>query len=277
MLPDPNDRPQASHDHRPRRRLLPVVVASLAVLLFIAVLGYTYAWRGRDSAGGPVPVIKAAEGPTKTKPDNPGGMDVPFQDKEIYSRLGREPAPAAGGRTVERLLPPPETPMPRPPVPESPPAIAAAPPAISAPEPAAAVPSPAPPAPAPAPPAVATKTAPAATAQTAAKVPPAPEPPRPQAQAAAAPPVSAPAAKGAYRVQLAALRTAEEANKEWERLRRAQPEILGKLSGSIVRADLGAKGVFYRIQAGPVGDEAGARDLCRRLSEKKVGCIVVRP
>ena len=78
-------------------------------------------------------------------------------------------------------------------------------------------------------------------------------------------------------MQLAALRSSEEANREWEKLRKAHPELLGNLGVNVVRADLGERGTFYRIQAGPVADEANAKDLCRKLVDKKVGCLVVRP
>jgi hypothetical protein len=54
-------------------------------------------------------------------------------------------------------------------------------------------------------------------------------------------------------------------------------ELLGPLSLNVVRADLGDRGTFYRIQAGPLADERAAKDLCHKLAEKKVGCLVVRP
>ncbi len=59
-----------------------------------------------------VPVIRADITPVKIKPADPGGMDVPDRDKLVYDRLKGE----AAGTNVERLLPPPETPIP---IPES--------------------------------------------------------------------------------------------------------------------------------------------------------------
>jgi cell division septation protein DedD len=114
---------------------------------------------------------------------------------------------------------------------------------------------------------------------------PAPTAPAPQQQAsaprAATPtptPAPAPAAGPArYRIQLAALRTSEDAAREWDKLRRAHMDLLGPLTLNVVRADLGDRGTFYRIQAGPLSDEQAAKELCRRLVEKKVGCLVVRP
>ena len=284
MLPDPNDRPV-----RPPKRgtMLPlrffaVGFATVALTVFGGLIGYTYFSR-TGGGDGPVPVIKADTRPMKMAPEKPGGMDVPHQDKEIYARIDRQaPQPQGqGAPRVERLLPPPESPMPRPRPPEAPaplaPEIPAA-PNLEPPPNAVEVtqpPPPAPPRPGPAP-------APAPTKQAA----PAPAP-APQQQAAAPraatpapqPPAStAPAAGGVrYRIQLAALRTSEDATREWEKMRRAHMDVLGPLTLSVVRADLGDRGTFYRIQAGPVADEGAARDLCRRLAEKKVGCIVVRP
>ena len=43
------------------------------------------------------------------------------------------------------------------------------------------------------------------------------------------------------------------------------------------RADLGDKGVFYRLQAGPLSDAAAAETLCGKLKQRNVGCLIVRP
>jgi cell division septation protein DedD len=77
---------------------------------------------------------------------------------------------------------------------------------------------------------------------------------------------------------LAAVRSLERAEGEWERLRRKNSDLLGNLTLSVAKADLGPKkGVFYRLRAGPVADEAAARALCAKLARQKMGCLVVRP
>ena len=82
----------------------------------------------------------------------------------------------------------------------------------------------------------------------------------------------------AYKVQVAAVRSLERAQGEWERLRRKNSALLGNLTLSVTKADLGPKkGVFYRLRAGPLADEAAARALCAKLAEHKMGCLVVRP
>jgi hypothetical protein len=44
-----------------------------------------------------------------------------------------------------------------------------------------------------------------------------------------------------------------------------------------VAADLGAKGVWDRLQAGGLGSEAAARAACELLKSHKQDCFVVKP
>ena len=45
---------------------------------------------------------------------------------------------------------------------------------------------------------------------------------------------------------------------------------------SIERADLGARGVFYRLRAGAFGSREGASDFCDAYKSTGGDCIVVR-
>jgi len=83
--------------------------------------------------------------------------------------------------------------------------------------------------------------------------------------------------KTPFRVQLAAVRTRAIAQKEWSRIKKKNADVLGKLSLSVMRADLGAKGTYYRLRAGPIASEAKARALCKKLAARKVPCLVIRP
>ncbi len=85
-----------------------------------------------------------------------------------------------------------------------------------------------------------------------------------------------PVGKG-YRLQLGSVRTADDAKAEWERLKREQGDLLGALGLTVARADLGERGIFYRIQAGPVADAAAAERQCNELKRRGVGCILVKP
>lgn len=274
----------------PPRRWLRIVVVALGLALLGGLGGYVWVtWPGGESVQ-EVPLIRADEGPIKKRPAEPGGMAIPNQDKLVYEALseyGRE-------EKVEVLLPPPEEPLPaptsavpRPVAPAEPaeqpaaqPAEAEAPPATPetpvTPEPtteiATAEPGPEATPPAPEPPAK------AATAT------PAPASPKPAqaATVAAVPPAAAspapPAAAKAFMVQLGAYRKAPAADTGWRRLLKANRDLLGELKPKVVRADLGAgKGVFFRLRAGPLGDEAAARALCARLKVRRQGCFIVRP
>jgi hypothetical protein len=211
-----------------------------------------------------VPEIHPDAAPVKEPPVNPGGMVVPDQDSALLNREGK---PAA---RVEQLLPPPEPVLPRP-VASTPPAqeTALAPP----PSPAAVAA-----APAPAPAKLQVPQAAPAPPHSAAAAPPAPAAPAvaPKAASAAPAPVPAAAASG-WRLQLGAVRSEAAAREAWQRLKAAQPDILGKLALATPRVDLGAKGIFYRVQAGPIADGNAAERSCAALKARHVGCLVVKP
>ncbi len=263
---------RAEEYYRPHRRWPAGLLTVFAMIVFAGGLWFAYVQGTRHpaatSSGDAVPLLRADDRPSKVKPDQPGGMSVPDQNVSLYNEK-------AGGAPVEKLLPGPEQPMPRP---AAPPKEAAA-PAPPIPGPLASAPAAAPtdsagsvPATAPAPaerPAAATAAKPAAKDTTAVKA--------AAAILGAAPSASAnPKTAGEVRVQLGALRSAEAARNEWARLKHEQPDLLGKLSAVAVRADLGDKGIFYRIQAGPIGDGAAAERLCGELRQRKLGCTLVR-
>ncbi len=81
-----------------------------------------------------------------------------------------------------------------------------------------------------------------------------------------------------YLVQLAAARSAQGARNEWTRLRTKHLDLLGDLGLSVTKADLGpAKGIYYRLRAGPLPDENQARRLCKQLAERQIGCLIIKP
>ena len=82
---------------------------------------------------------------------------------------------------------------------------------------------------------------------------------------------------GAHMIQVGAYRTAAKATTGWNRLVKANKALLGGLSPFVVRADLGSRGVFHRLRAGPVDGPEAAAALCSRLKQRKVGCLVIKP
>ncbi|WP_147164597.1 SPOR domain-containing protein, partial [Pararhodospirillum oryzae] len=99
------------------------------------------------------------------------------------------------------------------------------------------------------------------------------------AQPAPAPaPAPAPSstARGAYSVQFVALRTPEDAEAVWRKMVEQHRDLIGSLQHEIVRADLGSKGVFYRLRAKGLASKADAKTLCDALVARGQGCILVR-
>ncbi len=119
--------------------------------------------------------------------------------------------------------------------------------------------------------------APAPQTQVAAAPPVAPAAPA-AAAAVTAPPAVAPAAMaGAFQIQLASARSEQGAMGEWNRIVGKNKDALAGLTPNVARVDLGEKGVFFRLRAGPLKDKAAADTVCSALGAQNVGCIVVRP
>jgi hypothetical protein len=258
-----------------RRSIWPSIAVAAAAAGFAGVIWFAYQ-NGRDAghSGGP-PLIKAEPGPVKIKPDNPGGQDIPFQDSTVYDRLeqnGQKPV-------MEKLLPPPESPVDRPvaaPSPNDAPRDAVTSPAGNtavpdqgsptalAPTPGSIVMTQPPPRPTPAP-----------------STPASPQPaagPDPIAAliAGKTPPAAAKSEPAdGYRIRLSAVRSQVSVAPEWARLKRKFPE-LASLRSFTSKVEQPGRGVFYRVEAGPL-DGAAAKSTCDRLRAEGLGCIVVKP
>lgn len=94
----------------------------------------------------------------------------------------------------------------------------------------------------------------------------------------APPPAPAPPPSGSQQwvLQLASLRDEEQAAATRAQLWRKHGDILGDMAYQTVEADLGDKGVFLRLLAGPVDDLEDARTRCARLRDQGQGCLVRR-
>lgn len=309
IIPERFDADADSSQARAGHRLRTYLTLGVAVVAVGAIVAVGLHFIGGRQAGGPgIPVIKADERPIKIRPDDRGGMQVPNQDKLVYERLDQ----GEGDAKVERLLPAPEQPQ-VPVKGEAQPDSAAKPattevmrpgqPMAPPRQPPSEVPRPLPtaiPAEPPAPAAAPAAQSPAGgyvptqarTAQSAASTPVAPAPaktaapakvasvpatPAPAAPALAPAPVAAPKApaSGDWLIQLGALRSAPDAEKEWGRIQRSHRDLLGALKSDVVRVELGEKGTFWRLRAGPLSEQA-ARQLCTELKSRNQGCIIAR-
>ncbi len=78
----------------------------------------------------------------------------------------------------------------------------------------------------------------------------------------------------AYFVHLASYRTHVRAADSWLILSERFPSVLGHLQPLIQDVDLGQRGIFYRLNAGPIADRAQVRAVCRRLEKEKQYCQI---
>jgi hypothetical protein len=79
---------------------------------------------------------------------------------------------------------------------------------------------------------------------------------------------------GTSYIQLAAVKSEGDAKTKWVKLQGMYP-ALKPMSLHVQKADLGVKGVFYRVQAGPVS-AADAGAVCTKIKSAKGDCIVVK-
>lgn len=80
---------------------------------------------------------------------------------------------------------------------------------------------------------------------------------------------------GAYVIQIAAFRSQEEALSRYAALKRRHSGLLRPYTSFVQRADLGDRGVYYRLRLGPIDGKDKASDLCRSLlSAGERDCLV---
>ena len=77
---------QSIFDKVKENRLVPVIFAFIVAILFIAVVVFAYQ-RGQVSGGlESAPIILADGDSFKEKPENPDGMEIPFQDSLVFDQ-----------------------------------------------------------------------------------------------------------------------------------------------------------------------------------------------
>lgn len=289
-----------------------VLAAVVVSGVFAAAILYAYSWSVNDQ--GPrdenLPVVEAEPGPEKVKPEDPGGMDVPYQDQLVLNQN-------AGDGEVEQLLPPPEEPR----TAETGSAAAgkdrdatagssqtdrtgnadgtqAA--DHAAPEPGEQVASTEP------------SRTPEETAETDAGTRTA-EPDQDQATSGETggdesetdsdtvvtgetgaeetrdtADTSDTAARtdrtgdgasasggGTYLVQLAAFQNRDNAEKAWQRIQDKHKNVLGNQKLQLQRKRIPDKGIFWRVRTGPFPNRATADDLCGQLKDRGQPCLVM--
>ncbi len=90
------------------------------------------------------------------------------------------------------------------------------------------------------------------------------------AQALATPAVKA---QSGWVVQLSSQRDETTAWSSWKKLQASTGDLLANREPAVVRADLGAKGIYFRLQVG-LDSRRDAQDLCGRLKARGASCLV---
>lgn len=108
------------------------------------------------------------------------------------------------------------------------------------------------------------------TDATAAAEPPSTEPPSTE-PAAASPRQGEPSG---WAVQVSSQRNEQAAWTAWRKLQARHGKLLGDSEAVVVRADLGARGVFYRVRINALPDQQDAAALCQRLKRAGTSCFV---
>jgi cytoskeletal protein RodZ len=264
-----------------------------AAAMAAVLMGGAFWWGfevGRQNALELVPPVERADpSPIKAAPIEPSGLQVPHKDILVLRNVEDDdglaapvtlaPAPeqpvAPAPRLVETDGPAARavetTQLPPPPVITDTGTVAAVrpPPQVIALVPAAAPP--------PLIPATSSETS---AAPVATSLPTAPTPPQ-TAAVQPAPVVAqiatAPSNVGAFRVQLAAYRSPNAAATGWQTLQTRYEDLLGALESTVVQVNLGERGVFHRLQAGPYTSRATADNACTALRARNQACLVVSP
>jgi len=265
--------------------------ALLGAVALGGALAFAYKQSGGSMSSGEPPVVQADTRPVKEAPQNAGGKEFPHKNKLIYERLqnGNQPEaerivprqeqlampampgagpvaappavatvddPDGGPRRVKTLVVRPDGSVMPPP--------AAAPAPAPAPQQLAAV-APAPQAaPAAPPPAPAAAPAPAADPQPVAAIPtPKPKP-------------AAPPAPREYVVQVGSKQNQTDALATFADMQQKYPSLLASYRPMVQKANLGAKGIWYRLRIGPIADKSAANKLCGDLkSQGHPDCLVM--
>lgn len=250
------------------------VMLLAAIGVMVSVLWYSYPRASARNELENTPVVRADAGPYRIAPDDPGGMEIPYRESTVFDTLRRTEGGKKAPSRIENLLPESEKPLDRdelfaglktdikP--------VETAEVSTFRPDRERVVTD------------MPVESGAAAAPQTLAKAavpPPAAKPDAKEAEIAAKtePAAGTPKQKtGDYFVQLGSLKSRADAERLWGNMKKIFPAQLGSLELRIQEADLGAKGTYYRTQAGPL-EQAGAQSVCKAVEAKKPGgCLVVK-
>jgi hypothetical protein len=80
-----------------------------------------------------------------------------------------------------------------------------------------------------------------------------------------------------YWIQVGSHKDESIARAEWQKIQSGAQAVVANAGNRIQRADLGARGVYYRIQIGPFASQGEAGQFCARLRARTVECFLAPP
>ena len=86
--------------------------------------------------------------------------------------------------------------------------------------------------------------------------------------------VTTPFPSGSYVVQIASTRSEDDARNMASRATQDHSSLLEGYQTGIQEADLGDRGIFYRVGVGPMSDRSDATALCERMQSAGLDCFV---
>ena len=88
--------------------------------------------------------------------------------------------------------------------------------------------------------------------------------------------IAAPSGNGGYTVQVTSQRTPEQARASYANIQAQLSSVLAGYQPDIKQADLGARGIYYRVRVGSFADQGGAINFCNRIKAAGGDCLVAR-
>ena len=216
-------------------------------------------------------VISESQRPIKVRPTNPGGMEIPDQDKTIYKRMRSDDADTK----VERLVVVEDIPV-RPQIPTKEGQILGTPRAIpetsqemelevlSVSQKAVQLPAPKS--------VEVKKTEKIEEKQPITHI---KEKPQIKADIKEAQKLEA-MRQNEWHVQLISLPSKSGAQKAWPKILKAHSSILSGLPHDIIEVQIKEKGTFYRLRVGSFKDKKDAQNLCSKLKSRKQDCTLIK-
>ena len=224
-------------------------VVSILAIALVVVLYFLFKTPMENEE---IVTIAPTQKPVKVRPENPGGLQIPDQDKVIYSRISQDAIPAK----VEKLFPDEEKPVM--------PVVVSDVPDVQEPE---------------------------VIEKVEVKVVQASEPleikeelspikaeeivlPKQEKVETKVPEkVKIEAPKGEWKVQLFSSADKAKVEKQWQVISQKQKALVSDMPMQIVLAQIAGKGTFYRLQVGAFETREMAANLCAKLKKQKQDCI----